>query len=238
MLALSAAAREIGLRVAAFGIHAPRFEPGQEVLWSLPSGARPGPQPASGLYPPLVSVRLPIRHPGRTRRQFINAIIEAGTVEWYRPTEPGVHAPLSARWPYLRTRGPRLEGLAERLDAVIEEPGPNPVQWLYQAGAAAGETAFCAGAPVIISGYPVHRVGVLRGGDRQRPRRLRAPIGVDRGGPRGTPSQRLWTTRSRSCCAATASTPAPQNMATRPAICVPPCSPQPNTMPDTAPTTA
>ena len=53
--------------------------------------------------------------------QFISAVVQAASVDWYRPTEAsGVHEPLASLWPQLRERGPRTEGLAEHLETVIE----------------------------------------------------------------------------------------------------------------------
>ena len=149
--ALGAAARELGMPM---GSAAPPcvFEPHQEVMWRLPSGVRPGPLPDSGLIPPIVRVRLPVRDPERTRSQFISAVVEAASVDWYRPTEaPGVRAPLESLWPQLRERGPRTEGLAEHLETVIETPGESSVEWFYHAAETAMEAAFLAGAPVLIA---------------------------------------------------------------------------------------
>ena len=104
--ALSAAAREFGMFM---GAAAPPcvFEPHEEVTWKLPPGVRPGPLPDSGLIPPIVRVRLPVRDPERARSQFIAAVVEAASVDWYRPTEvSGVREPLASLWPQLRERGP------------------------------------------------------------------------------------------------------------------------------------
>ena len=60
-------------------------------------------------------------------------------------------APLASRWPQLRERGPRTEGLAEHLETVIETPGESAVEWFYHAAETAMEAAFLAGAPVIIA---------------------------------------------------------------------------------------
>ena len=149
--ALGAAARELGMPM---GSAAPPcvFEPHQEVMWRLPSGVRPGPLPDSGLIPPIVRVRLPVRDPERARSQFISAVVEAASVDWYRPTEAsGVREPLESLWPQLRERGPRTEGLAEHLETVIETPGESSVEWFYHAAETAMEAAFLAGAPVLIA---------------------------------------------------------------------------------------
>ena len=152
MQALHAAARELGMPMGGFGAPACVFEPHEEVTWELPSGVRPGPLPDSGLIPPIVRVRLPVRDPERTRLQFISAVVQAASVDWYRPTEAsGVRAPLASLWPQLRERGPRTEGLAEHLETVIETPGESSVEWFYHAAETAMEAAFLAGAPVMIA---------------------------------------------------------------------------------------
>ena len=159
MRALSAAARELGVGM---GTAAPpcAFEPHEEVTWRLPSGVRPGPLPESGLIPPFVRVRLPVRDPERTRSQFISAVVEAASVDWYRPTEAsGVREPLASLWPQLRERGPMTEGLAEHLETVIETPDESSVEWFYHAAETAMEAAFLAGAPVLIAAQLVTASG-------------------------------------------------------------------------------
>ena len=104
------------------------------------------------LIPPIVRVRLPVRDPERARSQFISAVMQAASVDWYRPTEAsGVREPLESLWPQLRERGPRTEGLAEHLETVIETPGESSVEWFYHAAEAAMEAAFLAGAPVLVT---------------------------------------------------------------------------------------
>ena len=67
------------------------FEPHEEVMWKLPSGVTPGPLPESGLIPQIVRVRLPVRDPEQGRAQFISAVVQAASGNWYRPTDaPGV----------------------------------------------------------------------------------------------------------------------------------------------------
>ena len=157
--ALSAAAREFGMPM---GAAAPpcAFEPHEEVMWRLPPGVRPGPLPDSGLIPPIVRVRLPVRDPERARSQFISAVVQAASVDWYRPTEvSGVREPLASLWPQLRERGPVTEGLAEHLETVIETPGESSVEWFYHAAETAMEAAFLAGAPVIIAAQLVTASG-------------------------------------------------------------------------------
>ena len=123
MLALCAAGRELGIEVGAFVVPPSTFRPDEEVMWKLPSGVRPGSLPDKGLIPPIVRVRLPVRDRERARSQFISAVVQAASVDWYRPTEAsGVHEPLASLWPQLRERGPRTEGLAEHLETVIETP--------------------------------------------------------------------------------------------------------------------
>ena len=152
MLALGSAARELGVAMAAFGVRPCTFGPDEEVMWRLPSGVRPGPLPEKGLGPAIVRVRLPVRDPGRARAQLISAVVEAASVDWYRPTESfGVREPLASLWPQLRERGPRTEGLAEHLETVIETPGENSVEWFHHAAETAMEAAFRAGAPVVVA---------------------------------------------------------------------------------------
>ena len=152
MVALSRAAREIDVPMGAFGARASAFEPGEEVRWSIPSGARPDPLPEKGLGPPIVRVRLPVRYPERTRSQLISAVVQAASHDWYRATDPyGVREPLASLWPQLRESAPRVDGLAEHLEAVIDTPGENSVEWFYHAAETAMEAAFRAGAPVIVA---------------------------------------------------------------------------------------
>ena len=159
MRALSDAASELGVEMATAGLPH-KFEPHEEVTWNLPSGVRPGPLPESGLIPPFVHVRLPVRDPERTRSQFISAVAQAASVDWYRPTEAyGVREPLLSLWPQLRERGPMTEGLAAHLETVIETPGENSVEWFYHAAETATEAAFLAGAPVLISAQLVTASG-------------------------------------------------------------------------------
>ena len=159
MRALSDAASELGVQMATAGLPH-KFEPHEEVTWKLPSGVRPGPLPESGLIPPFVHVRLPVRDPERTRSQFISAVVEAASVDWYRPTEAyGVREPLVSLWPQLRERGPVTEGLAEHLETVIDIPGESSVEWFYHAAGTATEAAFLAGAPVLISAQLVTASG-------------------------------------------------------------------------------
>lgn len=153
MLALCAAAREVDVPVDAFGASCPSFGT-QEAMWALPAGVRPGPQPDKGLYPPVVRVRLPVRDPHQARSQLIAAVSEAASHDWYRPTEAGVAEPLASMWPQLRDRGPRTEGLAHKLATMTDLSGTEgSVEWFHNAGEAAAEAAFLAGAPVIVSGY-------------------------------------------------------------------------------------
>ena len=164
MLALHAAARELGMPMGGFGGPASVFEPHEEVMWRLPSGVRPSPLSKSGLIPPIVRVRLPVRDPERTRSQFISAVVEAASVGWYRPTEAiGVREPLESLWPQLRERGPRTEGLAEHLETVIETPAEtsveSSVEWFYHAAETAMEAAFLAAAPVMIAAQIVTASG-------------------------------------------------------------------------------
>ena len=160
MLALSAAARELGIRMGGFGVPACPFEPHEEVMWKLPAGVRPGPLPKKGLIPPIVRVRLPVRDPEQARSQFISAVVQAASVDWYRPTEAsGVREPLASLWPQLRERGPMIEGLAEHLETVIQTPGENSVEWFYHAAETAMEAAFLAGAPVLIAAQLVTASG-------------------------------------------------------------------------------
>ena len=157
--ALSAAASELGIGM---GAAAPpcAFDPHEEVMWRLPSGVRPGPLPKKGLIPPIVRVRLPVRDPEQARSQFISAVVEAASVDWYRPTEAyGVREPLVSLWPQLRERGPVTEGLAEHLETVIDIPGESSVEWFYHAAGTATEAAFLAGAPVLISAQLVTASG-------------------------------------------------------------------------------
>ena len=164
MLALHAAARELGMPMGGFGGPASVFEPHEEVTWKLPPGVRPGPLSKSGLIPPIVRVRLPVRDPERTRSQLISAVVQAASVDWYRPTEAiGVREPLESLWPQLRERGPMTEGLAEHLETVIETPAEtsveSSVEWFYHAAETAMEAALLAGAPVMIAAQIVTASG-------------------------------------------------------------------------------
>ena len=183
MLALGSAARELGVAMAAFGVRPCTFGPDEEVMWRLPSGVRPGPLPEKGLGPAIVRVRLPVRDPGRARAQLISAVVEAASVDWYRPTESfGVREPLASLWPQLRERGPRTEGLAEHLETVIETPGENSVEWFHHAAETAMEAAFRAGAPVVVAAELVTASGSCASIGRRDPQRQRPAPRVDLSG--------------------------------------------------------
>ena len=122
-------------------------------------------RPAAGLgADPAVRVGASAcARPERARSQFISAVVQAASVDWYRPTEAsGVREPLASLWPQLRERGPRTEGLAEHLETVIETPGESSVEWFYHAAETAMEAAFLAGAPGLDRSAAGHSLRILR----------------------------------------------------------------------------
>lgn len=175
MLALTAAASELGLTLGAFSFVGAPFPAGKEAFMRLPPDA----SPATGWHPdneaPEVHVRLGRGDLDKTRRDMIDAVVEAAAHPWYRTGNVDfVYEPLIGLWPSLRSRGPRPAGLAERLDRVLAPASGDPMRWFRTAAEQATVEAYLAGAPVALLGTLVlecgsHALMHVDGPNRPRP---------------------------------------------------------------------
>ena len=158
LAALARAAAEVGCPILGLSSPAPLFAPGVAAHWRLPAFSEANRHNDIERTPPIVCVDLcaPRR---KALNEMIDAIVEAGGHEWYRPTAPGsIFGPMRGLWDEIRGRGPQLDGLKERLHADTDTGdglGEHPVRWFCRTVDAAATAAYFAGAPVNLVGGAV-----------------------------------------------------------------------------------
>ena len=112
-------------------------------------------------YPPSIRVDVSGHAREVVRESIIDAIIEAADGE--QPEKFGggfVDPEREARWPELRERGPRREGLREKLEAVEVDAGGHVAVWFNRLARQLGLVAYDSGVAVRISGQAAAESGV------------------------------------------------------------------------------